>query len=92
MTQTPPSSAADLNDAQREALALAAGRKTGLISCGPGAGASAWRGSPRTLEALARRGLMSFVGKGGPYYALWVQYRITDAGRALAATLTEAKE
>ncbi len=74
----------NLNDRQREALLLAASRKRGLVSAG-----HAFKTAHATLKALARRGLLVFVGSSGSYFDLRMQYRITDAGRALAAQLQD---
>ena len=64
------------SEEQINALQLAASRKSGLISAGHG-----YPTSVNTLRSLTKRGLMEFVAKGGSYYDMRFQYRITDAGR-----------
>jgi hypothetical protein len=71
--------AQQLTRPQTKALCLAASRSSGLVSAGHD-----FLTNVSTLRALERRGLVKFVGKSGPYYAIRVQYRITDAGRAAA--------
>ena len=61
------------------ALAIAVGRKSGIV--GVGTRHSDRDTDPSTLRALRKRGLLVHIGSGGPYYAHWSQYRITDAGR-----------
>jgi hypothetical protein len=73
----PMSGAASISTPQLEALRLAASRKSGLVSAG-----HSYPTSRNTLRALAKRGLVEFVGKSGAYYDMRLAYRITDAGRA----------
>lgn len=66
-----------LTDAQVEALRLAAGRKSGLISAG-----HSYKTPHVTLRALSKRGYFTHVATAGSYFDMRFQYRITDAGRA----------
>lgn len=72
----------NLTTAMIDALKIAAGRKSGLISAG-----HSFPTALPTLKALATRNLVVFKGKGGPYYDRRYQYQITEEGRALAATI-----
>jgi hypothetical protein len=73
----PMSGTTSVSTPQLEALRLAASRKSGLVSAG-----HSYPTSRNTLRALAKRGLVEFVGKSGAYYDMRLAYRITDAGRA----------
>lgn len=75
-----------LTQPMRAALTIAAGRQSGIVSVGTPK--SDRNTAKSTLLALARRGLLVHVGSGGPYYAQWSQYRITDAGRVALGART----
>jgi hypothetical protein len=68
-----------LTNKMTEALALAASRRSGCISCG-----DRFPTSASTLRALRKRGMLKHVATQlRPFHR--VQYRITDAGRAAIA-------
>lgn len=62
---------------QIAALRRAAANRRGMVSSG-----HRFASPDETLRALARRGLLEFVGGGGPYYDRHLTFRITAAGRA----------
>jgi hypothetical protein len=70
------------------ALRIAATRRSGIVSVGLPQSSRDTHKS--TLLALCKRGLLDHLASGGPYYARWSQYRITDAGRTALAETDES--